>query len=302
MSTPNLSAPNLSATEQPGSDHLLPVNVYGNDLNPLGVARTSAYLRYLDRGRQEAIEAISSKDNHDSWLQRFIVNVYRIDIHYISPARLGDQLEVRTALKKTSSHRAAFDQRLHNLATGQEVVKAMVEVLFLNQDRQLVPLPDDFSNGVPRQRANNKDTVKPIPFNNQEHFVHTMPVRVYYEDTDAQGITYHVSYTRFCEQALFEVLRPFWSHSPSEWMKQAHIQIQRMEMRYMKASHLGDRLEVRSGGRLQSEQLIILDQRVVFAASGVVVADMITQVKFCDDSGSPGPVPSLIQQMCSGAE
>lgn len=37
--------------------------------------------------------------------------------------------------------------------------------------------------------------------------VHELPVRVYYEDTDAGGVVYHASYIRFCERGRTEMLR-----------------------------------------------------------------------------------------------
>ena len=40
-----------------------------------------------------------------------------------------------------------------------------------------------------------------------DHGVHYFPVRVYYEDTDAQGIVYHANYLRFAERARTEMLR-----------------------------------------------------------------------------------------------
>lgn len=36
---------------------------------------------------------------------------------------------------------------------------------------------------------------------------HALPVRVYYEDTDAGGIVYHASYIRFAERGRTEMLR-----------------------------------------------------------------------------------------------
>jgi acyl-CoA thioester hydrolase len=36
---------------------------------------------------------------------------------------------------------------------------------------------------------------------------HVLPVRVYYEDTDAGGIVYHANYLRFAERARTEMLR-----------------------------------------------------------------------------------------------
>ncbi|HEX2752897.1 MAG TPA: tol-pal system-associated acyl-CoA thioesterase [Alphaproteobacteria bacterium] len=36
---------------------------------------------------------------------------------------------------------------------------------------------------------------------------HSLPIRVYYEDTDAGGIVYHASYLRFAERGRTEMLR-----------------------------------------------------------------------------------------------
>ncbi len=36
---------------------------------------------------------------------------------------------------------------------------------------------------------------------------HLLPIRVYYEDTDASGIVYHANYLRFAERARTEMLR-----------------------------------------------------------------------------------------------
>lgn len=37
--------------------------------------------------------------------------------------------------------------------------------------------------------------------------LHFLPVRVYYEDTDAAGVVYHSNYLRFCERGRTEMLR-----------------------------------------------------------------------------------------------
>jgi acyl-CoA thioester hydrolase len=40
-------------------------------------------------------------------------------------------------------------------------------------------------------------------------FVHSWPVRIYYEDTDCSGLVYHANYLRFAERARTEMLRSF---------------------------------------------------------------------------------------------
>jgi acyl-CoA thioester hydrolase len=42
--------------------------------------------------------------------------------------------------------------------------------------------------------------------------VHTLPVRVYYEDTDFSGVVYHANYLRFFERGRSELLRDLGLH------------------------------------------------------------------------------------------
>ncbi len=37
--------------------------------------------------------------------------------------------------------------------------------------------------------------------------LHVLPVRIYYEDTDAAGVVYHANYLNFCERGRTEMLR-----------------------------------------------------------------------------------------------
>ena len=43
----------------------------------------------------------------------------------------------------------------------------------------------------------------------KQHHVFTLPIRVYYQDTDAGGVVYHASYVNFMERARTEWLRSF---------------------------------------------------------------------------------------------
>ena len=37
--------------------------------------------------------------------------------------------------------------------------------------------------------------------------VHVLPLRVYYEDTDASGVVYYANYLRFIERGLTDMMR-----------------------------------------------------------------------------------------------
>ncbi len=271
------------------------ITIFGDEMNSRGFADASAYLRYLDRGRYEAIEAICREREVASWLSSHIVQVYRIDAHTSTTARLGDRLQVRTGLRKTSSHRASFDQQVIRLATGEVVVDAEVEVLFLNEDRVLVPVPDSFPGGDVEVQGPTNNRREPVEFSADSHFPFRARFRVYYEDTDCQAITYHVSYARFCERALFQLIRSLWPEmSMRSWMMRNRMNVARLDIRYLKSAELGDRLEVRTGARRLSADSIAFDQRIVRVSDGAVAADAITDVECRDQNEQPAPIPAAL--------
>jgi phytoene desaturase/YbgC/YbaW family acyl-CoA thioester hydrolase len=270
--------------------HRLLATVYGDDLNSRGYADVSAFMRYIDRGRVEAIETICHELGKDSWLTRFVVNVYRIKAHCATITPLGTQLEIRTGVRKTTSHRAAFDQRIFDVQTGKLVVDAVVEVLFLDENRKLVPVPDAVQEiKLDQQEAGNPGMV---PFSDEDDFPFRTPFRVYYEDTDTQGITYHVSYLRFCERALFELIRTLWPEmQTNKWMARNRSGVSGIDVRYLNSSGLGDYLEVRTGALAVSDQAFTFGQRVVFKDTGKVVVDTAIDVEFRDENENLVPVP-----------
>ncbi len=76
-----------------------------------------------------------------------------------------------------------------------------------------------------------------------------MPVRVYFEDTDAGGITYHASYIRWCERGRTDFLRLLGTDSRrmidgSAGHEPAAFVVRRMLCDFMRPSKMDDVLEV----------------------------------------------------------
>jgi acyl-CoA thioester hydrolase len=271
------------------------VIVYGDELNSRGFADVSSYFRYLDRGRVETIESICREADRESWLRRFTVNVYRIQTVCATVSSLADLLEVRTGLRKTSSHRAAFDQRIINETSGDLVLDAAVEVLFLDESRALVPVPAELPTDEYVGSKLLDLRLAPAPFGEEQMFPFRTPFRVYYEDTDAQGITYHVSYARFCERALFHLVRTVWPEMSAKlWYSTSRANVARFDIRYLNASSLGDRLEVATGPLGITRDRLTFGQRILLAGSGKVIADAVTEIEFRDENERPVPVPQMI--------
>ncbi|MER2519118.1 MAG: tol-pal system-associated acyl-CoA thioesterase [Bdellovibrionales bacterium] len=76
---------------------------------------------------------------------------------------------------------------------------------------------------------------------------HSIPVRVYYEDTDAGGIVYHASYLRFAERGRTEFLRALgWDHRRTAQELGALLIVRRVEIDYLAPALLDDSLEMRT--------------------------------------------------------
>jgi acyl-CoA thioester hydrolase len=73
-----------------------------------------------------------------------------------------------------------------------------------------------------------------------------LPIRVYFQDTDAGGVVYHASYVNFLERARTEWLRDYCGYSHSEMMKDfnAVFVVRSLKLDYLKPALLDDLLHV----------------------------------------------------------
>lgn len=107
---------------------------------------------------------------------------------------------------------------------------------------------------------------------------HELPVRVYYEDTDAAGIVYHANYLKFAERGRTEFLRSVgFDH---QMLADAHglvFAVARCVTDFVTPARLDDLLLVRTrvtavrGARLELEQTVLRGGATV-ARLGVTLA------------------------------
>ena len=68
-----------------------------------------------------------------------------------------------------------------------------------------------------------------------------MKIRIYYEDTDAQGIVYHANYIKFCERARSEALM----QAGVDFARaDAHFVVSELCAKFLRPARLGDTLEI----------------------------------------------------------
>ncbi|RMH50727.1 MAG: tol-pal system-associated acyl-CoA thioesterase [Alphaproteobacteria bacterium] len=114
-----MSAPARSADGDGGARaHHLAIRVYYEDTDLAGVVYHANYLRFLERGRSEAIRALGIDQR--ALREAGIVFVVRaIRAEFLRPARYDDLLGVATALSEITAARLVMDQRI---ARGAELL------------------------------------------------------------------------------------------------------------------------------------------------------------------------------------
>lgn len=120
---------------------------------------------------------------------------------------------------------------------------------------------------------------------------HLFAVRVYYEDTDAGGVTYHASYLRFMERARTDLLALCGidlagSHSSGEGL----YVVADLSIRYRRPSRLGEALLVSSRFERIGGTSLVVQQRV--SSAGAEVADATVRVVFVGPNGRPRRQPA----------
>jgi len=75
-----------------------------------------------------------------------------------------------------------------------------------------------------------------------------LPVRVYIEDTDAQGIVYYVNYLKYMERSRSEWLRALGFANPAFWGADRMFVVHSLHVNYLRPAHLYDDLKVSARG------------------------------------------------------
>jgi acyl-CoA thioester hydrolase len=117
--------------------------------------------------------------------------------------------------------------------------------------------------------------------------VHVLPIRIYYEDTDAGGVVYHARYLAFCERARSDCLRLLGIHQGA--LQGLHFLVRRMTCDFLKPARLDDLLEVETrflelgGARVEIGQEVMLNGNTCFRAR--------VTVALVDGRGRPKRLP-----------
>lgn len=130
--------------------------------------------------------------------------------------------------------------------------------------------------------------------------VNIMPLRVYYEDTDAGGIVYYANYLKFAERARTELLRTHGlNHADLLASDKIAFAVRECHADYIKPARLDDLLEVRTrvtevgGAALRMHQDICRDGTVLVAVHVRLACMDVT-------TGAPKRLPDAVRECLRG--
>jgi acyl-CoA thioester hydrolase len=127
--------------------------------------------------------------------------------------------------------------------------------------------------------------------------VHVLPLRVYYEDTDAGGIVYHASYLRFLERARTEMLRSLGLRHGALWVGggvPVAFAVRACSIDFLRPARLDDVLDIRTQIEEMRGASIALCQAVVRRTEEIARA--MVRVACIDAEGRPRRLPRAVRE------
>ena len=124
-----------------GKMHILPIRVYYEDTDLSGVVYHANYLRYMERGRTEFFRAVGIKLAALEDAQPTAWTLRKVQLEYFRPARLEDQLEVRTLCSAVTGARMTAEQKIY--AGDTLLTRGTVEACIITLSGKPRRIPED---------------------------------------------------------------------------------------------------------------------------------------------------------------
>lgn len=124
----------------------------------------------------------------------------------------------------------------------------------------------------------------------------TLPIRVYFQDTDAGGVVYHASYVNFMERARTEWMRGF-GFTNAGLMKELGVVfvVRSLKLDYLKPALLDDLITVSAQLKEIGRSRVTLLQAIMRGEEKLVEAE-IHLVSVSLESFKPVSVPEVLRE------
>ena len=108
-----------------------PIRVYWEDTDGGGVVYHAGYLRFLERARTEWLRSVGISQEALRQAQDVVFAVRSVQMDFLAPARLDDELVATVELTAVRGASLAFRQSVVRVADGAELVRATVRAACL---------------------------------------------------------------------------------------------------------------------------------------------------------------------------
>lgn len=126
-----------------GSNKTVTYQIYYEDTDIAGVVYHANYLKYMERGRTEFLRSYGI-NLITLFKQGVQFAVIEVNIKFIKPASLNDEIIVNTKLEKLGGAKMIFEQSITNKEEpSQDLCKAEIVVGCLNGDYKPIRIPKD---------------------------------------------------------------------------------------------------------------------------------------------------------------
>ena len=128
------------------------VRVYWEDTDAGGVVYHAGYLRFLERARTEWLRAAGVDQSRLAAEHGLVFAVTEVDLRFLAPARLDDELLVSCAVEEIGGASLRFSQDAVRVSDNRAIVAARVRAACLAAGtfrpraipRHLLTLPEPF--------------------------------------------------------------------------------------------------------------------------------------------------------------
>lgn len=125
--------------------------------------------------------------------------------------------------------------------------------------------------------------------------IYTLPIRIYYEDTDMAGIVYYANYLKFIERGRSEWVREIGLDQREMKDDGIVFVVRRVEADYLGSAVLDEELMVETEVRNVTGVRLTMDQRVKRGEE--VLFQAVVTVVCMNEDGQPVRLPANIRQM-----
>ncbi|MED5371580.1 MAG: YbgC/FadM family acyl-CoA thioesterase [Myxococcota bacterium] len=121
----------------------------------------------------------------------------------------------------------------------------------------------------------------------------TLPVQIYYEDTDHSGVVYHANYLKYFERARehllgVEELVRLWEDDGIGFV------VYKCSMKFREGARFGDRVQVRTTVRKDSAYRLVFVQQIWRPEGKQPMVDGLVELACVDRDAKLIPLPQLV--------